>query len=209
MDFHISGLTDHKKTEIEKLTGKKLSKTLLKRKDVFPLLSKETQAYLEFNPKPVKSTYVKRYIEPLVKDVGIITGSYRREKPTLNDIDIVLYPGKTIPQLIRLLEEKYKVTIYSRGKEKASMIISKNKTAYKVDVWKTNKSNYIYMVFYTTGNAHYNIVMRAIAKRRGLLLNQNGLYKGKKLFKATTESDIYKHLTNEFVEPKDRSTYFK
>ena len=203
--FHVSGLTAQKKKEIKELTGKKLSKALLRRKDVFPLLSTETQLFLQHNPKPVTATYVKRYVEPLIENLGIITGSYRRKKSNLNDIDIVLYPGKLIDKLILALEEKYKIYIYSSGIEKASMIAVKNKKAFKIDVWKTTKKNYIYMVMYTTGSARHNIILRATAKRKNMLLNQNGLYKGKKLLKATTESDIYRHLNKDFVEPENRN----
>tara|TARA_R110002049_G_scaffold309092_2_gene516754 strand:- start:1741 stop:2355 length:615 start_codon:yes stop_codon:yes gene_type:complete len=204
MSIHVSGLTAQKKKEIEKLTGKTLTRALLRRKDVFPLLSKETQMHLQYNPKPVTNRYVKRYVEPLVENVGIITGSYRRQLSTLNDVDIVLHPGKRIQQLVSALEEKYKIFIYSRGKEKASMIVVKNKKAFKIDVWKSTKQNYIYMVMYTTGSAQHNIILRAIAKRKHMLLNQNGLYKGKKLLKASTESDVYRHLDKSFVEPQNR-----
>ena len=204
MNFHISGLTAQKTKEIEKLTGKTLTKALLRRKDVFPLLSKETQMHLQYNPKLVTSSYVKQHIEPLVKDLGIITGSYRRKLSKLNDIDIVLHPGKRIPQLVSALEKKYEIFIYSRGKEKASMIAVKNKKAFKIDVWKSSKKNYIYMVMYTTGSAQHNIILRMIAKRKHMLLNQNGLYKGKKLLKASTELDVYKHLDKSFVEPQNR-----
>lgn len=204
MSIHVSGLTAQKKNEIEKLTGKTLTRALLRRKDVFPLLSKETQMHLQYNPKPVTNRYVKRYVEPLVENVGIITGSYRRQLSTLNDVDIVLHPGKRIQHLVSALEEKYKIFIYSRGKEKASMIAVKNKKAFKIDVWKSTKQNYIYMVMYTTGSAQHNIILRAIAKRKHMLLNQNGLYKGKKLLKASTESDVYRHLDKSFVEPQNR-----
>ncbi|MBU0894286.1 MAG: hypothetical protein KKF48_02080 [Nanoarchaeota archaeon] len=48
------------------------------------------------------------------------------------------------------------------------------------------------------------IRLRMIAKRKGLHLNQYGLYKNKKLLAGRTEKDIYNALGRVYKEPEDR-----
>ena len=46
--------------------------------------------------------------------------------------------------------------------------------------------------------------MRGIAKKKGYMLNQNGLYKNGKLITINSEKEIYDLLGIPYVKPKDR-----
>ena len=65
------------------------------------------------------------------------------------------------------------------------------------------------MLLYSTGSQSFNIRMRSIAKKKGFLLNQNGLYERKtmKLLsgKASGEKFFFNKLDMEYINPIDRN----
>jgi DNA polymerase/3'-5' exonuclease PolX len=103
-----------------------------------------------------------------------------------------------------------KIYLYSKGEDKISLIIQPFKTndniRYKFDVFRTEPENYYSMLLYSTGPRDFNIRQRRHAKKLGLLLNQNGIFKnGKKINSSgDTERDLFKILNMDYVEPKDR-----
>ena len=56
-----------------------------------------------------------------------------------------------------------------------------------------------------TGPAGYNIGLRTVAKKKGLLLNQYGLFKNKKHIAGKTERSIYTALGKKYKIPELRS----
>ena len=64
---------------------------------------------------------------------------------------------------------------------------------YKVDMFRTSVASKWAMLLYSTGPKYNNIRMRSIAKKKGYLLNQQGLYnrKTKKLLSNNVKSEKY------------------
>jgi DNA polymerase (family 10) len=56
-----------------------------------------------------------------------------------------------------------------------------------------------------TGNKDHNILLRLLAKKKGLMLNEFGLFKGKKRIASRTEEEIYAGLGLPFIEPELRT----
>ncbi len=58
---------------------------------------------------------------------------------------------------------------------------------------------------YFTGDKRHNITLRTLAEKRGLKLNEYGLWRGRKLVAGRTEEEIYKALRMEVPPPEIRS----
>lgn len=148
------------------------------------------------------------------KITGILCGSYRREKPTSNDIDVLLTKnGKEIDS--NYLEAF--VELLRKRKFILDDITDKNiKTKYmgfcklnknpirRIDIRLVNEQSYPYALMYFTGSKEFNQQVRSIAKSKGYKLSEYGLYKNKKFIKVKTENDIFKKLGLDYVKPKDR-----
>ena len=139
------------KDKLQKLTKKhKIAKpyTIAKLKKIIEHLPIETQYHIKYKPTKITSSYVKTHLSFLEKGKTIITGSYRRGMKCLNDVDIVLAPGKTIKKFINDIEKNttFRCYVYSDGERKTSFIMKRGRKSFKVDVWSSTSSSYPFMV---------------------------------------------------------------
>ncbi len=97
---------------------------------------------------------------------------------------------------------------HSSGPDKISTIIRMDRTHMRIDFFLATREEYPFAVLYGTGSKSFNIEMRTIAKRKGMLLNQRGLFvkcaEGKCPVKCNNEKEIFDKLGMLFVSPEDR-----
>lgn len=187
-------------------------------------LPEETQLFLKLKPSSTipheDIVALEPYINKLQSDDMKITlvGSYRRGKSTSSDIDVMITSDN--PDIIETFLTDLKNSLdqkaypYSKGKDKLSIIIDvadilDKPAIYKLDAFRVSKENQIPMLLYSTGSKEFNIYMRGVARKKGYLLNQNGLYKKeeKKLIKIenlNTEKDYFDILDIPYKEPNNR-----
>ena len=129
-----------------------------------------------------------------------IAGSIRRKDPTPFDIDIVLIPKSEIhKQKIReFLTKKGK---FIQGGEKRETFRIKG---IKVELYFTTSESWGATLLAYSSEKGSAIGLRLIAKRKGLHLNQYGLFKGKKMLVGKTEKEIYKTLQRPYKRPENR-----
>jgi len=183
----------------------------------------ETRTYLGMKPKsPIPREDILA-IEPYLTSIrGFrtqIVGSFRREKAYSNDIDLMLVSKDTnaLERFLKKLMKKLNGNVYpySNGPDKLSVIINMNDILgkkdciYKIDVFRVPPEEYIPMLLYSTGSKEHNILMRRIAKQKGMLLNQKGLFRKvnngyKKISGLNTEESYFKVLGMVYKKPKDR-----
>jgi len=155
-----------------------------------------------------------------------VCGSYRRERPTSGDIDVLLSklgskdnvedPIKNLEIFINKLKEPIKTNenkpllvddITDKSFETKYMGFAKYKEnpVRRIDVRYIVYESYYSALLYFTGSAELNKKMRGIAKKMDLKLSEYGLFKsdGTKL-KIKSEEDYFKHLGMDFIEPKFR-----
>ena len=58
---------------------------------------------------------------------------------------------------------------------------------------------------YFTGDKEHNIVVRKMAIKKGLMLNEYGIWRGKKLIASRTEEDVYEKLGLPYMDPEIRT----
>jgi DNA polymerase (family 10) len=138
-----------------------------------------------------------------------MVGSYRRKAPFSKDVDIMLVSDTkeaAIEAYLKYLCSVFPETrIYSRGPDKLALLLVLGDKTIKIDVFATKPASHQAMLLYSTGSKAFNIRMRAIAKRKGLLLNQNGLFKGKKKLPIESERGFFDELEMEWLEPEARN----
>lgn len=150
----------------------------------------------------VTSTFeqLKRYI-PAPSEV---TGSYRRRKDTSGDIDILVRSDKLQARDIIVPGE----IILSAGPQKKSFLWSPaeiNGSYLQVDIFISPNDSYVPYLNYSTGPFEHNIKLRTIAAKKGLKLNQFGIFDAnQKKMVLNSEADLYKILGLDYIEPWDR-----
>ena len=172
-----------------------------------PILPNISQIYIKYNPiKKIKNSDALKIISSLKKEISkkyklIPVGSIRREEKTHSDIDIIINIGSKLKN-IDLTNSNL---ILVEGKKRHQRYIYKNK--YLIDIFISTKKELPYCIFHYTGDKKYNIRTRAYAKKKGLLLNQYGLWRNNKLLYTNikTEKELIKKLGVSYKEPKNRT----
>ena len=72
------------------------------------------------------------------------------------------------------------------------------------DLRVVSEASFPYALMYFTGNKEHNVRLRGIAKKRGLKLNEYGLFDGDRPIVLPTEAAIYEFLGLAFVPPELR-----
>lgn len=122
-------------------------------------------------------------------------GSYRRRAETVGDIDFLFttrYPKRRERIVRRFIE--LGATIVA-GEQKSSIYWQLDDGTYlRVDLLVINPAEYGAALLYFTGNAEHNIALRKRAIRKGMRLNEHGLWQDGELVVASTERAIYEAL---------------
>lgn len=130
-----------------------------------------------------------------------VAGSCRREKPRCRDLDILVVADDA-QAVAACLDELPIVQEVVRGG--ASMRRVRLQSGLEADVRVVPAESYGAALLYFTGSREHNIRMRSLAKRRGLLLNEYGLWSDSGLIAGQTEEDVFTALGLAWIPPQDR-----
>ena len=128
----------------------------------------------------------------------VVCGSYRREKDTISDIDILILD--TDVEKVKEHMSKIGVEFVNSGDKQFDVI-------YKdvlINFRSTFEEGWGAGMLYLTGSGKFGVLIRGLAKKKSFKLNQYGLFKGEELIASKTEEDIFKALELIYVEPKYR-----
>src|SRR3989338_2398849 len=132
-----------------------------------------------------------------------ISGSTRRMKETIGDIDILVtskHPGKIVDFFTKMPNV---ADVLAKGPTKSSIRL---KEGIQVDLRVLGDKIFGAALLYFTGNKEHNIILMRIAIEKGLKLSEYGLFdkKTNKLVAGRTEEEIYKKLKLGYIEPEMR-----
>jgi DNA polymerase (family 10) len=148
-----------------------------------------------------------------------LTGSLRRRKETIGDLDIVCsVKASSAGERITAAFVKFPGVerILGQGVTKASIL---NKDGIQIDLRVVPDVNFGAAVLYFTGSKEHNVRLRSLAQDNGMTLNEWGLYKLDEYDKAEkktaeapaakpvaskTEEDVYRALGLKYIEPEMR-----
>jgi len=121
--------------------------------------------------------------------IGELSGSYRRCKKLLGDLDIIIKinekrSSKKFNDQIKKIKDnvnkninKYILMILSDGDNKSSYLINYENNIFLMDLFYCTQEEYPFIILQTTGSRDFNINMRKIAISNGYSLGSNGLFK--------------------------------
>ena len=144
------------------------------------------------------SRQVEGRLRPLSKKIDV-AGSIRRKQPAPVDIDIVMIP--------RVPKDKIRDQLVGMGAKveaEGDKTIQTRINGVDVDVYFADTNDYGAQLMTRTGPWQGNIGNRTLAKNKGLLLNQYGLFRGNRKIAGKTEASIYKALGKQYKKPEDR-----
>lgn len=140
-----------------------------------------------------------------------IAGSYRRGAKESGDIDCLLSSKVfSLKDAVDLFHKKNIVTdILSMRKEKFMGVAHcpNGGLHIRLDIEFVSEEEWGTALLYFTGSKGFNVYMRADAKRKGMLLNEHGLYDmetGDKIIEYPTEEDVFREVGMKYVTPEMR-----
>lgn len=141
-----------------------------------------------------------------------LVGSARRGAPRGADVDllVVVPPGRALSRLMlrsRSRAAAFKPLGPATGGEHHRVVkMRRGRRVVTLDLFATTRRDLPFALFHWTGPAAYNVRTRAHARRRGLLLNQYGLFDaaGRRVGRARTERDVARLLGVSWRRPADR-----
>ena len=165
----------------------------------------------------------------------MICGSYRRGKATSGDIDVLVYhPNvKTSKQILHpkqfgldsfleifvneLTDAKFlldNMTDKNYNIKYMGFSKYKNFPVRRIDIRYIPYNSLPTAILYFTGPYELNTVMRTEAKKRGMILNEYGLYildsdenDARTPVKVTSEADVFEMLGMDYLTPEERESF--
>ena len=139
-----------------------------------------------------------------------ITGSYRRNELESGDIDLLLKSNTVNLSFIiaKLVKSGLIIGELARGASKFMGIARLNSEtpARRIDILVVPETSWAYALFYFTGSARFNVLVRQRAIKMGYRLNEYGMTNSQGFsFLASTEEEIFEHLNMEYLTPEERS----
>jgi len=148
-----------------------------------------------------------KYLEYLKKNKKIkrlsLAGSLRRRKETIGDLDILAASDKPLEVMEFFVNYNDVDRVLMKGSTKSSVILNDQ---IQVDLRVVEEKSYGAALQYFTGSKEHNVKMRSLAIKKGLKLNEYGLFKKKnnEYIIGKNENEIYKKLGLSYIEPELR-----
>ena len=103
-----------------------------------------------------------------------LAGSYRRRRETVGDLDILVVSKDFDQVMDRLGEFEDVASVIGRGDTKMSVRLE---SGLQVDLRVVPQESFGAALQYFTGSKEHNVVVRGIAKKMGLRVNEYGVYR--------------------------------
>ena len=119
-----------------------------------------------------------------------MAGSYRRGKETVGDLDVLVDSDDHNAVMDRLAEFDDIEDIIGRGDTKMSVRLE---SGLQIDLRVVPTESFGAALQYFTGSKEHNVVLRGLAKSRGLKINEYGVFRleDEKLIAGATEEEVY------------------
>lgn len=128
-------------------------------------------------------------------------GSLRRQKETVRDIDILVISSKPEKIMDKFTNLPVVGDILAKGRTKSSV---RTKDDVQVDCRVVEEKSFGAALLYFTGSKNFNIKLRQLGQKKGLKINEYGVFKMDRFISGSTEEGIFKILNLPFIEPELR-----
>ena len=129
-----------------------------------------------------------------------LAGSLRRMAETIGDVDLLVASASPAPIMDAFTGYDDVERILARGETRSSVV---TRSGLQVDLRVIPEEAWGAAMIYFTGSKAHNVRIREMAVRKGLKLNEYGLFQVQtdELIAAASEGDVYERLGLPFIEP--------
>ncbi|MCP4190951.1 MAG: DNA polymerase/3'-5' exonuclease PolX [Planctomycetaceae bacterium] len=137
-----------------------------------------------------------------IQDMSL-AGSYRRGKETVGDLDLLVVSQDSQHVMDRFAEFPEINAISVRGETKMSVRLE---SGFQIDLRVVPHTSFGAALQYFTGSKEHNVALRGLAKKKGLKINEYGVYKVKSdtYVAGETEAEVYSALDLPWIPPELR-----
>jgi DNA polymerase (family 10) len=130
-----------------------------------------------------------------------VAGSYRRKKETVGDLDILVTCKRGSKIMQRFVDYEDVDQVVSKGNTRSSVVL---RSGLQVDLRKVPQVAYGAALHYFTGSKAHNIALRKLGQKRGLKINEYGVFKNNRRIAGKTEKAVFKQVSLPYIEPELR-----
>ena len=144
--------------------------------------------------------YIKNFKDVLDANIA---GSLRRMRETIGDVDILASSYNPQPIMDYFVDYPEAAEILVKGDTKTSIILT---NGIQVDLRVVKPESYGAALQYFTGSKEHNIKLRKLAIKKGLKINEYGVFKRdtNERIAGETEEEVYGTLGLPYIEPELR-----
>jgi DNA polymerase (family 10) len=131
----------------------------------------------------------------------IVAGSYRRKKETVADLDILATCRKDSKVMDAFVHYDNVKKVVAQGDTRSTVVL---RSGVQMDLRVVPGESYGAALHYFTGSKAHNIAVRTLGVKKGLKINEYGVFKGKNRIAGKTEEEVYNQVDLPFIEPELR-----
>lgn len=128
-------------------------------------------------------------------------GSFRRKCETVADLDLVATCRRGSEVMERFTRYEDVERIISKGATRSSIAL---RSGLQVDLRVVSQASYGAALHYFTGNKAHNIAIRRLGQKKGLKINEYGVYRDERQVAGRNEKDVYRSVGLPYIEPELR-----
>lgn len=131
----------------------------------------------------------------------VVAGSYRRQKETIRDIDILVTCTNRAEVMAHFLAYEDVAQVLSHGETRSSVVL---RSGLHADLRAVANESYGAALHYFTGSKDHNIAIRKMGIRRGLKINEYGVFRQGRRVGGAEENDVYAAVNLPYIDPELR-----
>ena len=130
-----------------------------------------------------------------------VAGSHRRRKDTVGDIDILVVSSQPHAVVKRFTTYPRVKEIQAEGPTRSSVRLD---CGLQVDLRVIPAASFGSALHYFTGSKSHNIAVRALGLKRGLKINEYGVFRGTRRIGGRSEQDVFDAVGLSWIAPELR-----
>ncbi len=131
----------------------------------------------------------------------VVAGSFRRRRESVGDLDVLVACRAGAPVLERFARYDEIERVAARGTKRSTAYL---RSGLQVDVRVVPERSYGAALHYFTGSKSHNIAVRTLGARRGLKINEYGVFRGEERVGGRSEKEVFAAVGLPFIEPELR-----
>ena len=131
----------------------------------------------------------------------IVAGSFRRCRETIGDLDVLATARDAEKVMDRFVAYDEVREVIAHGETRSTVVL---RAGLQVDLRVVPAESYGAALHYFTGSKAHNIAIRTLGVKRGLKINEYGVFRGTRRIGGASEHEVYRAVGLPWIEPELR-----